>query len=375
MDQYAVTRSTREGQPTITLRDGASGATAEIWPGCGVNCFSLTLPLPSGASGAGGAGGAGEASNRPVTVIKAPPSLEEIRRKPSWWGIPLLFPFPGSIPDGEYVFEGRRLRLGRSGQPVVAEGNEIPGARRSFHGFVMDAPWTVEGTTADDSGASVRCTLSTEDLPEMMDGFPFPFRVVATYRLHGARLELQFDVQNTGPGHLPFGFGAHPFFHLPLGAHGTPGDCRVYIPAARRWDGRRLRTVMSDESRAPISWDEICPPVPPEADLRTPKPFVEGAYNGVYTDLTLEEGRTVAAVVDAPNGIAAVVDASPQFGNVVFWSPPERNDLCLEPWTCPPNAFNLAARGVPHDGVTVLPAGEFTSLTLSISLRPANAIG
>jgi aldose 1-epimerase len=310
-----------------------------------------------------------------VTVIEAPPSLDEIRRKPSWWGIPLLFPFPGSIPDGEYVFEGRRLRLGRAEQPVVAEGSEAPGARRNFHGFVMDAPWTIESTGADAGGASVRCRLSTDDFPEMLEGFPFPFRVAATYRLQAEGLQLQFDVENPGPGRLPFGFGAHPFFHLPLGAHGAPGDCRVYIPAARRWDGRRLRTVMGDESRSQVSWDEICPPVPPEADLRTPKPFVEGAYNGVYTDLALEEGRSFAAVVDPVNGIAGVVYASPQFGNIVFWSPPERSDLCLEPWTCPPNAFNLAARGVPHNGVAVLPAGESTSLTLSISLRPASSFG
>src|SRR5918997_6654560 len=105
MARYAVAETQREGEPTLRLRDEETGAGAEVWPGCGFNAFALDLPAPEGAPPEG-----------PVTVVQAPPTLAEIRRRPSWWGIPLLFPFPGAIPDGEYVFEGRRLRLGREGQ-------------------------------------------------------------------------------------------------------------------------------------------------------------------------------------------------------------------------------------------------------------------
>lgn len=285
MSRYAVEAGLREGEALVVLRDTASGVAAQLWPGCGNNCFDLTLAAPDG---------------HPVTVIQAPPALDEIRRRPSWWGIPLLFPFPGSIPRGEYAFQGRRLRLGRPEQPIVSEGHEAPGARRDFHGFVMDLPWQVATTDADDAAATVRSTLDAADHPQTLEGFPFPFRVESTYRLDQRGLHLRFAVTNSGEGQLPFGFGAHPFFRLPLGAHGAPADCLVRIPAGRRWDGRRLRALLERDGEgegrqtAPVPWqevwDEVCLPVRAPFDLRTPQPFVAGAYNGAYTDLMPAEG-------------------------------------------------------------------------------------
>jgi aldose 1-epimerase len=357
--RYAVVESVREGEPTLRLRDEETGAGAEVWPGCGFNAFALDLPAPEGASPGG-----------PVTVVQAPPTLAEIRRRPSWWGIPLLFPFPGAIPNGEYEFEGRRLRLGREGQPVVPEGKEAPGARRNFHGFVMDAPWTVAGATADDGGAEVSATLESDLFPEMLEGFPFPFRLEASYRLDGDGLRLRFQAHNPGSGPLPCGFGAHPFFRLPLGRAGSPGECLIHIPAARRWDGRRLRTTLeAGASGSALAEDGVRPPVSPELDLRTPRPFVEGVFNGLYTDLAREDGWIAASVIDPANRREAVMRGSPGFENVVFWSPPGRAELCLEPWSCPSNVFNLAAAGVPHNGLTVLPPGQSTTWEMRLSLR------
>lgn len=366
MSRYVVEAGHREGESLVVLRDTASAVAAQLWPGCGNNCFDLTLAAPDG---------------HPVTVIQAPPVLDEIRRRPSWWGIPLLFPFPGSIPRGEYAFQGRRLRLGRPEQPIVSEGHEAPGARRDFHGFVMDLPWQVATTADDDVAATVCCTLDAADHPQTLEGFPFPFRVEATYRLDQQGLHLRFGVTNSGEGQLPFGFGAHPFFRLPLGAHGAPADCLVRIPAGRRWDGRRLRALLESDGdgeggpTAPVPWDEVwgevCPPVRAPFDLRTPQPFVAGAYNGAYTDLTASEGPeggAEATLIDSLNRLQVTLRAGPAFRNVVFWSPPGRPELCFEPWTCPSNVFNLAAQGVPHHGLTVLDPGHTWAASMRISL-------
>ena len=74
---------------------------------------------------------------------------------------------------------------------MVSEGNEASGARRNFHGFVMDAPWTAAGVTADDAGAEVSAGLESAAFPEMLEGFPFPFRLQASYRLDGDGLRLR----------------------------------------------------------------------------------------------------------------------------------------------------------------------------------------
>jgi len=357
MSRFSVGRGAREGQELVVLRDGETGAEAQIWPGCGNNCFSLTLPSPAGES-------------RPVTVIQDPPALEEIRRRPSWWGIPLLFPFPGTIPRGEYEFEGRTLRLGRPEQPIVSEGKEFPGARRDYHGFVMDLPWTVVDERADDAGVTMRSTLDSRDHPEVHEGFPFPYQVEATYTLNANGLRLEFLARNTGEGRLPFGFGAHPFFKVPLGPSGSPEECLVSIPASQRWNNRVVReTLARGEGGQEVTRDEVLMPVPEEIDLRQPRPFVPQTYNGMYTGLTLVDGTVEAFIRDPSNALETVMRASAEFPNVVFWSPPGRPELCFEPWICPSNVFNLAACGVPGNGLVVLEPEETWDASMWISLR------
>jgi galactose mutarotase-like enzyme len=159
----------------------------------------------------------------------------------------------------------------------------------------------------------------------------------------------------------------------------------VHIPAARRWDQRRLQDLHLGELSgpgageagrggapppAPVSWDDVCPPVAPELDLRAPRPFVEGVYNGLYAGLERQpDGWTGAALRDPANRREAVVRASPGIENIVFWSPPGRPELCLEPWSCPSNVFNLAAAGVPHNGLTVLAPGGVATWEVGLSLR------
>src|SRR5437762_3416121 len=82
-------------------------------------------------------------------------------------------------------------------QPVVAEAvfqsdNRPPNARRDYHGFVMDLPWQVAETRAGDEAATVRSTLNSADHPAAHEGFPFPYRVEATYRLDDQGLRLHF---------------------------------------------------------------------------------------------------------------------------------------------------------------------------------------
>jgi aldose 1-epimerase len=370
MSRYAIESEQREGEALVSLRDTATGAAAQIWPGCGNNCFSLTLPRPSGAPGPAAAG-----LSDLLTVIAAPPTLDEIRKLPSWWGIPLLFPFPGVVPRGEYEFQGQHYRLGRPDQQIVSERHEVPGARRDYHGFVMDLPWQVAHTVAGDDSAVVRSTLDATDHPETLDGFPFPFRVEAAYTLDASGLRLDFRAENSGSGPLPFGFGTHPYFKIPPGAEGTPRDCLVCIPASRRWNGRAAREAM--ERGEPVSWEEVCPLISEALDLRTPRPFVEGKYNGMYAGLTLVGGKVEAFVRDAGAGAAGeatletVMRASPNFPYAVLWSPPGRQELCFEAWTCPGNVFNLAAHNVPGNSLIVLQPGESWQASIWISLRPA----
>lgn len=380
MSRFVVEAGEREGEALVVLRDTETGAKGQIWPGCGFNLFSLTLPDPKGAAAntasSGGSGPSGDGAVPLITVIEAPPSLSEIRRRPSWWGVPLLFPFPGTIPRGEYVAEGQKLRLGRPEQPVVSEGKEFPGARRDYHGFVMDLPWKVVERRGDDTGATVRAELDSRDHPEAHEGFPFPYKVSATYRLDAKGVRLDFGAENVGDGRLPFGFGAHPFFKVPLGPKGSAEECLLRVPASRRWNARAVRDRLeAGESAAGLTWEEVTIPVPAELDLREPRRWVSGTFNGMFTGLERVGPEEVveAFIRDPNNGVETVMRASREFPNVVVWSPPGRPEVCFEPWICPSNVFNLAASGVPGNGLVRLEPGETWGATMWVGLRAAGS--
>ena len=53
------------------------------------------------------------------------------------------------------------------------------------------------------------------------------------------------------------------------------------------------------------------------------------------------------------NRTAIEVRADSEFGEFVVFAPPANQVVALEPYTCAPDAFNLAARGI-GSGVRVL---------------------
>lgn len=64
-------------------------ACAEVTPGYGNNCFVFRVQEP---------------------ILEAVP-LEEFRQRPMSYGIPILFPFPNQIRDGEFSFRGQRYAV------------------------------------------------------------------------------------------------------------------------------------------------------------------------------------------------------------------------------------------------------------------------
>lgn len=329
MSRFRVSHERRQDADLVVLEDSRSGAAARVWPGFGNNCIAARVPAPDGHL---------------VELLLAPESLEQVREQPSWWGVPLLFPWPGRIPRGEYTFDGQRYQL-----PVLdSQGN-------AGHGFVKTRPWKVEEERGSDDAASVRCSIASADHPETLEGYPFPYKLTATYLLQEGGLRLDVEVENLGDGPMPFGFGPHPYFRIPLSPQGQRAECLVHVPAARRWNLGRIGELRPG---ARLTWQDVAEPVTPEQDRRTPQPLGDANYDGGTTGLTVRDERIECYVRDPAASLDAVMQASGNFPTVVTYTPPGRPGICFEPWTCPPNAFNLAALGVDPSGVIVLNPGE-----------------
>jgi aldose 1-epimerase len=305
-----VERETRDGVDVVTLR--SESAHAEIAPALGNNCFAFVAREP----------------------VLEPVSWEDFRAKPTSYGIPIMLPFPSRVRDGRFTF-----------------GEETFTVDPPRHGMVRDKAWTVVETGSSDGGAWVTSRVDARDHAEkILSQFPFPFVVDVTYGLRGAVLDMVTVVTNVGDRPMPFGFGIHPYFRRPeRGTLSVPADARWELEKDLLPTGRIVDVEGDYDLRGGIDVNAV---------------ELDDAYTRLLPDV---DGLVHCAVVDEDSRTATVVefDANEMRTAVVFMAPAPRRAVCVEPQTCPADAFNLAARGVDAN-LVVLGPGETRRYTIRI---------
>lgn len=110
-----------------------------------------------------------------------------------WMGqAPICFPVCGGLRDFKAVTEsGKKLSMKR-------------------HGIVKDQEFTLEKQTEDEA------VFSLESNTELLEKYPFPFKLTAGYKLDGSKITVSYSVTNTGTEKMPFMIGGHPAFKCPL---------------------------------------------------------------------------------------------------------------------------------------------------------------
>ena len=299
--RYSARLEVREGKDVIVLQDGEH-ATAEIAPALGNNCFAFRTRFD----------------------VLEPVPMSDFVKKPTSYGIPLLFPFPNRLRDGAFTFQGRSYRV------------DPP-----RHGFVRDKAWKVIETGASQTEGAWLCSeIMAEDYPpQILRQFPFPFTLQATYRLKDGALSLRVVAINTGDRDLPAGFGIHPYFRRP--ERGT-----IEVPAARRWelvDSLPTGTLLEVDG---------------SFDLRTPRDIAGLSLDDIFTDAAADGSGLVRCYLnDDVNAVRTTVEFSAkEFPHIVVYTPPApRPAICIEPNTCPTDAFNLQERGIEADVIVLKP--------------------
>lgn len=111
---------------------------------------------------------------------------------PAYWKrhSPVLFPIVGSVWENEYRNEGKAYIL-------------------TQHGFARDMDFEL----ISESENEVRYRLT--DNEETRTKYPFPFCLEIGYRIEGKKIEVLWEVRNTGTDTLHFQIGAHPAFYYP----------------------------------------------------------------------------------------------------------------------------------------------------------------
>ena len=281
----------------------------------------------------------------PWNVLHEPPDLSAFLTRPTRYGIPILFPWPNRIRDGRFTFEGREFQL-----PLA------PGAPHASHGFVRQRPWTVHAAGTDERGAFCRASIDIGEGAD--DGWPFPCRLTVEYRLCGSVLSIQADAENLGTSPMPMGFGIHPWFDAPFGPTGTRGEMELRVHASSIWE--------LDETFCTTG---NIRPVEDGFDARVWHALEDRFVDDVFTGLALQDGWFVAELRDPSSGQQITVRSDGAFREHVVFAPPYADVVCLEPYTCTTDAFNLAARGLDA-GLVVLEPGQIWRGVIEIEARP-----
>ncbi len=306
----------------VTLTESASGATAKILVGLGFNCYSFTS-LHGG---------------RPVEALWAAPGFELGAQRAASSGIPVLFPFPGRIQGAAFQWENRTYRL-----------PEADGRGNAIHGFVHERPWRV--VEQSDHRVAGQYQASVDD-PSLLKQWPADFRISAVYELRGNTLCAAYTIENPDDHSLPYGLGTHPYFRVPLGGS-SAADCVVQLPVSERWE---LRDLIPTGKRQPLNDREI---------YSQGISFGEMDFDDVFGDLAVEQKQCKMSLRDPGSGRVLTMSFDDAFRACVVYTPPHREAICIEPYTCVPNAIQLRQHGI-DSGLRELPPGSSFSAAVTI---------
>jgi len=298
----------------ITL--DAAGERAVIVPGAGCQCLSYRV----GA----------------LDVIAGPANPDAWREHPHRGGIPILFPWPGRIAGARFIFNGREYRM-----PV----NE-PARGHSIHGFACERAFRVTRR----GPYFVTAILDSADYSDLSSIWPWQFVLEIDYEV-GNGLRLKARVTNTGDSAMPFGFGAHPYFHAPLNPKGSRDAMLIQLAADARWP--------LDAGLIPAGATE---PLAGKYDLRKPRAIGSDTYDDAFRMAAISDDNRDAPrarLIDPSMNIALEVRADAAFEDFVVYAPPDNAVVALEPYTCAPDAFNLATRGVKAGMRELAPGDTF----------------
>lgn len=198
----------------------------------------------------------------------------------------------------------------------------------------------------DQAGAFIRASVTIGKADN--DPFPFPTRLRVEHRLTGRMLFILAEATNIGASPMPMGFGLHPWFTVPLRPSGLRAACKLSVPASACWE--------LDEN---IPTGRIQPAVG-SLDLHGWRPIDDQEYDHVYTKLRMDRGWFTAALRNPDSRRTITIRSDTSFREHVVYPPTERDVVCLEPYTCTTDAFNLEARGVVAGTIVLEPGATWS---------------
>lgn len=333
--QYSIEKKQDDGFEIYTLKQEGK-AVAEVVPALGNNCFVYKVSY----------------QNEWYDIIDPPPDLSTLEQRPTAFGNPILFPFPNRIRDGKWEFEGKTYQFDKS-----------PDSPTTIHGLLLNRPYKVDASSVEPTtnanfvewqqpkGAILKCSLNSVEFPDVIQQYPFPFKIEITYALHDSVLSMYTTIVNIGETNMPMGYGIHPYFNVNISGTANAQEALISVPANTYWE--------LDDVLVPTG---AILDVKGTLDLRDGQPFGKIKLDHVFTDVQMVDGVSRCSIVNQDTGYGMVMESDAHFRELVVYTPPGRDAICFEPYTCPTDAINLESKGIPAGVIVLSPKESFSAL-------------
>ncbi len=194
---------------------------------------------------------------------------------PEYWAgrNPTLFPMVGSTWDKQIHLNGKTYVMGN-------------------HGFTRNSRFTCTEHDAD------HVVMVLKDSESTLAQYPYHFILTNTYAIQENTLTVHCAVKNTNEAVMPFNFGFHPAFNVPMGENGSWEKTRIYFNRPEKLNGSAITELELDPD-ALAKTIILCDPNSSEYKLS--------------------------------DGIRSLTITAPNFPWCAFWSP-HAPFVCIEPW-------------------------------------------
>lgn len=209
---------------------------------------------------------------------------------------PVLFPFVGSLKNGEYTYKGKKYPMGQ-------------------HGFARDMEFDV------DKKSDTEAWFELKENGDTIKVYPFKFLLRIGYKLDGDKVKVTWEVKNTAEeDEMHFSIGAHPAFMCPKDGEDTKEGYALSFDEKEGLVYARINEaglVKNNKQMLMLDNDG--------------KAVMDAGFfdDGVYI-IEEYQAKEVAILDKSGKPYVKVSFNAPLFG---IWSPDKHAPfLCIEPW-------------------------------------------
>ncbi len=236
-----------------------------------------------------------------------------------FWGYhsPTLFPIVGST----------------TGHKINIEGMEYP---MKQHGFARN--FEFELIQSDD----IFCTWRLMDNEDTLKQYPYHFALSIRYTLKKKLVLIDYTIENLSAVAMPFQFGLHPAFKVPLSPEKTIEDYRIEFHPQSELKFYNEDFVIKAASSIPLS----------EAMFEERPTWLFENVLAPYVSLT-----------DGKHGVKVSCSG---YRWLAFWKPLKAPFICIEPWHGHGDFQPISIPFEQREGTMILPIGRHwvTSYTI-----------